>query len=276
MDDTLTMLPIDLPAIRLVEPARICVNTLPWAWETCIPAYYNFWYSLTGYGEMRLDDKPYAVKPGVAFLLAPGTRVTAHQSASEPITNFAAHLVFRADTGRMPAKSDLFLGTSVPSRPEFDARVREIASRARSQDPLTVKEAESMVFLALARIWRYHRQKDGPFLEKLESLLDAIDAQPGKFTCIEQLCAATGSSEAHLRRLFLERVGTSPLDYIIRRRIERAKSLLSSSPLQVKEVADSLGYDDPFYFSRQFKRYCGVSPQHWRRQPASRSSKRLG
>ena len=121
-----------------------------------------------------------------------------------------------------------------------------------------------MVFLALARLWRHHQQKKGPFGELIERLLDGIDAQPGKFSRIEQLCTMSGASEAHLRRLFMKRVGMSPLAYMIHRRMERAQTLLRSSPLHVAEIAHSLGYEDPLYFSRQFKRHCGISPVHWR------------
>ena len=47
-------------------------------------------------------------------------------------------------------------------------------------------------------------------------------------------------------------VGVRPLDYLMRRRIERAQYLLLTSPASVKEIADAVGVPDPAYFSRVF------------------------
>jgi AraC-like DNA-binding protein len=66
------------------------------------------------------------------------------------------------------------------------------------------------------------------------------------------------------RKRFLERAGTSPGDYRIRRRIERAMALLTKEKLLVKEVAAQLGYPDEYAFSAQFKKVAGVSPTIFR------------
>ena len=47
-------------------------------------------------------------------------------------------------------------------------------------------------------------------------------------------------------------------------KIERAKYLLTENDRPVKEVAEMLGFEDAFYFSRMFKKYTGVSPQAFR------------
>lgn len=55
------------------------------------------------------------------------------------------------------------------------------------------------------------------------------------------------------------------MDFLIRARMNRACDLLEATTYTVKRVADLLGYDDPFYFSRRFKSANGVAPKEYRR-----------
>ncbi len=69
-----------------------------------------------------------------------------------------------------------------------------------------------------------------------------------------------GLSESHLSKIFRNQTGTSPIDYFINLKMQEAIRLLTNKSLRVKEVAFNLGYNDPFYFSRLFKKHIGVSP----------------
>jgi two-component system response regulator YesN len=56
-----------------------------------------------------------------------------------------------------------------------------------------------------------------------------------------------------------------PIDYLNRRRIERAQSLLCAGQKSIKEVARATGFADPAYFSRIFSRYVGITPATYAR-----------
>ncbi len=77
---------------------------------------------------------------------------------------------------------------------------------------------------------------------------------------------ATGLSVSGLAHRFRAETGLAPLQYMDWHRMERAKELLRMTPLTVKEVAAELGFADPFYFSRRFRRNTGLNPAAWRRQ----------
>lgn len=66
-------------------------------------------------------------------------------------------------------------------------------------------------------------------------------------------------------RLFLQKMGRRPLEYIHEQRIERAKILLSTTAHSIKEISHLIGYDNPNYFHRVFRRMMSHSPLDYRR-----------
>ena len=67
-------------------------------------------------------------------------------------------------------------------------------------------------------------------------------------------------------RNFKEYTGTTPTQYLLSLRISNAQSLLESTSFNVTEIAEIVGYNNPLYFSRLFKKQCGVSPTEFRKQ----------
>ena len=82
---------------------------------------------------------------------------------------------------------------------------------------------------------------------------------------LERLASTFGCKPAYLLRLYRRITGRTPTQDIIRLRIEKAKRLLVGHPhIEVKQVAASVGYDDPLYFSRLFKKETGITPSSFR------------
>ncbi len=74
-----------------------------------------------------------------------------------------------------------------------------------------------------------------------------------------------GLVPSYLSKLFREFKGMSPTDYIINLRVERAKTILVEHPeLLSKDVSVLVGYEDPYYFSKIFKKITGVAPSEYR------------
>ena len=74
-------------------------------------------------------------------------------------------------------------------------------------------------------------------------------------------------SKPHFSRIFKNQTGYSPMDYFIHMKIQRASSMLILTDKTVREIALAVGYDDPYYFSRLFKKVIGQSPSAVRDQP---------
>lgn len=101
---------------------------------------------------------------------------------------------------------------------------------------------------------------------RLEPVLAALAARPAHPWDVEVLAALLGVTPQHLGRLFRRTVGQSPLDYLARLRVRRAQALLADRPdLRVHEVGEAVGYPDPNYFTRVFRRLEGHTPGEFRR-----------
>ena len=80
------------------------------------------------------------------------------------------------------------------------------------------------------------------------------------------LAGCVNLSATHFSRPFRRYFGSSPMHYVIQQRMARAASLLAETAAPIKQVAHAVGYDDPYYFSRLFKRTVGLAPGAYRKR----------
>ncbi|UKJ09321.1 AraC family transcriptional regulator [Solitalea lacus] len=104
-----------------------------------------------------------------------------------------------------------------------------------------------------------HKRED-----QLEKSISFMKANIHKRLTVDELAKEFNYSPSHYATLFKQKEGLSPIDYFIRIKIRYACQLLSNGNLIVKEVAEKIGYDDPYYFSRIFKKVTGKSPQEYK------------
>ena len=82
----------------------------------------------------------------------------------------------------------------------------------------------------------------------------------------EQLAAMCGIGDAHFRAIFKQHFGQPPITYVNMKRVERAKELLQSGLISISQAAGAVGFCNPYYFSRVFKQYTGLSPSEFLKQ----------
>jgi two-component system response regulator YesN len=78
---------------------------------------------------------------------------------------------------------------------------------------------------------------------------------------LQEIADTLNVSYSHLSKCFKGVAGTSFNAFLLETRMEEAIHLFSSTPLSIAEVGKQVGIDDPYYFSKSFKKYSGVSPR---------------
>jgi AraC-like DNA-binding protein len=100
-----------------------------------------------------------------------------------------------------------------------------------------------------------------------------LDSHLGGAIRLEAMARAACVSRFHFARRFRARAGTSPMDYVITRRIEMAKDKLTRAETTICAVAHHLGFFDQSHFCRTFGRRVGVTPGEYRTRTAAYPTK---
>jgi len=114
--------------------------------------------------------------------------------------------------------------------------------------PWTVQEADASAGLS------------GMALRRVRSFMEA---NLGESLTLDDLAGAAGVSRFHFARLFRVSTGASPMNYLMKLRIVRAKLLLLRNDRSVCDVAAALGFCDQSHFSRTFRRMTGQTPREF-------------
>ena len=100
--------------------------------------------------------------------------------------------------------------------------------------------------------------------QEMQSLIDYMQKSVNAHISLDEFAARVDMSPSHLCKVFRGFTGQTPIDYFNRMKIRHACSLLATSKMTMQQIADNLGIDDPYYFSRLFKKIMGLSPKHYR------------
>jgi AraC-like DNA-binding protein len=97
---------------------------------------------------------------------------------------------------------------------------------------------------------------------------ELVESHWNRHISLCELAQLTHCSVSTLRRQFQETLGMPPYEWMLQARMQRARRLLATTTLRIKEVAAQVGFEDPFQFSRMFKQRTGGSPRHFREDRA--------
>lgn len=99
---------------------------------------------------------------------------------------------------------------------------------------------------------------------RLEHTLEYMQAHVRENLRLQDFARAAGLSVSHFSEMFRAQTGQSPMAYFIHLRVRLACRMLDLTDKPVKAVASEVGYKDPYYFSRVFKRAMGIAPDKYR------------
>ncbi len=106
-----------------------------------------------------------------------------------------------------------------------------------------------------------HEHTGGLSRHALKVAIDYVGDNLEKDLTLAEIAGAAHMSPYHFSRLFKESTGLTPHRYVIERRVQRAKELLSSTALPIAEIALLCGFANQSHLNRHFKRLLGVSPK---------------
>ncbi len=235
-------------------------------------AHYSGVLVLRGTGNyVDWQGREHATFPGCFLQRVPGRR---HSTVHPPGSDWAECYV---NLGRPFAAALAALGSLDFERPvlnpglslelieRFDLLVGELGGCPEGELPRMLAAIHALLVDVYALDRRCSRA--APAAQEIEEAARRLAADPAERLALPELADELGLGYERFRKAFRARFGVSPGDYRIRRRVERARSMLAGGDLTVKEVAHALGYANAFAFSRQFKAVLGAPPSRFLRVP---------
>lgn len=246
--------------------------------------HYLLHIVLSGRGTYHCMGKSYEVREGGAFFIFPGELVRYDADPSAPWEyrwiGIRGHQV------------DELLGRYgiTPRRPVLEgpysrrtaALFKRIEQVLRQGGAACDVEAGGWFRLILAELVQDRKteavREPEPASEikrQVEQAVRWLTLQYSQTISIEKMAQTLGYHRTHLSKMFKRETGMSPMAYLLQIRMERARLLLAE-PLTIEQVAASVGYSDPLYFSKLFKKFYGQSPTEHRRAASGRSVEEAG
>lgn len=229
---------------------------------------YILHYVIKGKGYLTMAGQTHTVCAGDSFFIYPDIYVEYHPDEDDPweyewLNFLGTPIKDYLKSINVSPKQPVFRKLNKSPKKYFDAAVFTSASEGSARN----FERLSNLLMLFSFYADFYPKKAYPeSTEIFTEICDFIDANLNRTELNVSLVAKKfGLSRATLFRLFQKNKDMSPVDYIIHLKIKKATYLLCKTDLSVKSIACSLGFSDPLYFSRFFKRYTGFTPSYCRK-----------
>lgn len=223
---------------------------------------------LTGSARYLLDGAEVTMTPGAAMLIPAGARFIGRREAGETYTGIAQHFTLEIfDKVDLIAAMELDAVVPIRRWALIEPLVRHFRDIAPESSTNLTQHHLFMVILleyleAAFRGWRSETSALDPgdaLSLHIMRVAAELAADPLGEATLERALAKAPYNAEYFRRAFRDKIGWTPQKFIEFKKMEKASNLLSIGR-SVKETAAVVGYADPYFFSRMFKRYMGASP----------------
>lgn len=160
----------------------------------------------------------------------------------------------------------VYTGTMLEYKRIFMQMIRELQLCQENYEQLLVLLLRQIFIRIQRRLSRPARTEGGYLEAEIEAAVRYFQTHYNQSFRIEDYAASRGVSTSWFIRNFKEFTGFTPMQYILTVRMSSAQNLLETTEYNVAEISDIVGYENPLYFSRIFKKQNGVSPSEFRRQ----------
>ena len=238
-----------------------------YGWGPGVRNHFLLHYVLAGRGTCIISNRKYVLQAGDSFLVYPDTTVHYYADNHEPWEYIwvgfngmdAESYVEQTDFSQ---ENPVLIGHYAQDFPRLLQEIYQNYGTSQWENlAITGKLYALLSFLVRNAEHNQSRRRDaGDCAKQAADYIINHFAEP---ISVEELASQLSVSHSSLYRKFMRRYQVSPKRFLLEYRIDRACLLLATTTYSVQEISNSVGFDDPFYFSRAFKEMKGVSPRQY-------------
>jgi len=238
--------------------------------------YYLMHHVLSGHGTFTVDGDVYELGENQTFLIRPEQLVSYEANEQDP---WKYRWIAFGGEQAADALGDMLGGHSRPvittgNNRRIPVLYRSIGQSLRQGGHGAHFRALGYLYLLMAELGTALQEPGtgAPRAENdtealMQQIIRYLSTQYAEPISIERMADTLGYNRAYLSRIFKQRTGMTPVTFLLKLRIDKARQLLRERPeLTVEQIAASAGFQDPLYFSRQFRRFYGQSPSSYREE----------
>lgn len=239
-----------------------------YSWGPGVRDHYLIHFVSSGSGIFWVGDKKFYLHGGQAFIAYPNETISYSADDQTPWEYYWVGFN-GAEAGLMLSQTDFTSGDPVLDFKDDSTLMHLISAIYNSRGSRNCDTARmtGRMYLLLAYLIEQSTHAVPPSTEVYA--IKAAEYAQNNYVhgiTVTDMAAHVGISRSWLYKDFCRHFHLSPFAYLQGLRIDRGKSLLINTKLSVKEIALSVGFDDPLYFSRAFKKETGLSPVVYRQQ----------
>jgi AraC-like DNA-binding protein len=254
----------------VITAAELKVRRAPYTVNESIPREPRLMLVMRGAADYHIDGDTCRLTKGQMILMPAWIRRTWSVNAKAGVTSLAWCRFSSTETELRDLATPIV--HRVADLGIEQAGFQRLADLQARKTPAAVLESEGELkailgrFLAHGTATRLNRPKPLSSGEQgIEEALQHLRMHFADPKALREVSRIAGLHPKYFRVLFRKHTGLTPSAYLIQLRMRAARYYQHESKLRVKEVASAVGYDDPFYFSRLYRRYWGHAPSDDRR-----------
>jgi AraC family transcriptional regulator len=227
--------------------------------------FYVLEFVVSGQGTVRLGRHRHALRPGMVFAYAPTTDCEIHTDPRDPMVKYFLGLAGGGVVARL-RRCGVEPGSArqLAAPAEVTSVLEDLVREGQRSGGLARRICATLFELLLLKIEdtsMLSPHASEPAREAFLRCKALIDAQAEGLGTLEEIARAAGVEASSVCRWFRRYQGTSPYQYLLRRKMNLAAEHLIENGGLVKEAAGRVGFTDPYHFSRAFKAVHGVAPR---------------
>jgi AraC-like DNA-binding protein len=229
-------------------------------------------YCVEGKGQISIDRKTYGISPGDFFIIPQGTSHAYETDLINPWTIYWCHFK-GTQSDEIIKQIYLKNGSFKSSIPFTDLRIEMFNTLYRNLENGYSFENLSYVNLMLPQYLssflfadKFYSSLELESEDPVEKSILYMQNHVDSCLTLEMLAASANSSCSHFSAVFKKRTGFPPIEYFNHLKIQKACQYLQFTELRIKEIANKVGIEDQYYFSRLFAKIMGFSPTIYKQQ----------